>query len=246
MKFYKKYNWEVNWGIGLIFFSFMMYFIQALIFKDAKLLFQELLAQLAYLPLYVFLNTIVIEQLLKRKEKADMVKKINTVIGVFFSEMGKELIGELIKFDLNFDNIKGEFTNDLEWTDQRIIQLRETLKKYKSKIDSRNGDVLKIKILVDSKRQLLISFLNNPNILEHQVFTELLFAIFHIGEEITQRIELNDLCQEDYKHLSIDIKRIYILIIFQWISYMEHLSKEYPYLYSLALKTNPFIVSKTK
>lgn len=243
MKFYKNYKWEVNWGIVLILFSFMMYFIQAIIFNDTKLLLQELLAQLAYLPLYVFLNTIVIEQLLKRKEKADMVRKINTVIGVFFSEIGKELIGEFIKFDLNFNNIKVKFTNDLEWTDQRIIQLRENLKKYKSKIDSRNGDLQKIKVVIDSKRQLLISFLNNPNLLEHQVFTELLFAIFHLGEEITQRREFKDLSEEDYNHLSTDIKRIYILIIFQWISYMEHLSKEYPYLYSLALKTNPFIVS---
>jgi hypothetical protein len=243
MKFYKNYKWEIYWGIGLIIFSFIMYFIQAMIFNDARLLFQELLAQLAYLPLYVFLNTIVIEQLLKRKEKADMVRKINTVIGVFFSEIGKELIGEFTKFDLNFNNIKGEFTNDLEWTQERIIKLRGSLKKYKSKIDSRNGDLLKIKMIVDGKRQLLINFLNNPNLLEHQVFTELLFAIFHISEEITQRGEFKNLNKEDYDHLSNDIKRIYILIIFQWISYMEHLSKEYPYLYSMALKTNPFVVS---
>lgn len=243
MKFYKNYKWEVNWGIVLILFSFIMYYVQALIFKDARLLVQELLAQLAYLPLYVFLTTIVIEQLLKQKEKTDMVRKINTVIGVFFSEIGKELIGEFIKFDLNFNSIKPEFSNDFEWTDDRIVQLRVDLKKYKSKIDSRNGDLLNIKTLVESKKQLLISFLNNPNLSEHQVFTELLLAIFHIGEELTQRGELADLSEDDYNHLSVDMKRIYILIIFQWISYMEHLKKEYPYLYALALKTNPFTIS---
>ena len=243
MKFYKNYKWEVNWGIGLISFSIIMYIIQALIYKDAILLFQELLLQLAYLPLYVFLTTIVIEQLLKRKEKADMVRKINTVIGIFFSEIGKQLIGEFVKFDLNFNNIKGKFSNDFEWTEERIIELRQNLNKYKSKIDSRIGDISKIKMVVDSKRQLLIGFLNNPNLMEHEVFTELLFAIFHIGEEITQRGELKNLSEEDYDHLSADIKRIYILIIFQWISYMEHLNKEYPYLYVLALKTNPFVVS---
>lgn len=150
MKFYKNYKWEVNWGIVLILFSFIMYFIQALIYKDAILLFQELLSQLAYLPLYVFLTTIVIEQLLKRKEKEDMIRKINTVIGVFFSEIGKELIGEFVRFDLNFNNIKGKFSNDFEWTEERIIQLRQNLNKYKSKIDSRNGDLSKIKMVVDS------------------------------------------------------------------------------------------------
>jgi hypothetical protein len=30
------------------------------------------------------------------------------------------------------------------------------------------------------------------------------------------------------------------LLLFQWLEYMRHLQKDYPYLYSLAVRTNPF------
>ena len=44
----------------------------------------------------------------------------------------------------------------------------------------------------------------------------------------------------DYKHLSGDIKRAYTLLIHEWLDYMKHLKDNYPYLFSLAMRTNPF------
>jgi hypothetical protein len=42
------------------------------------------------------------------------------------------------------------------------------------------------------------------------------------------------------EHLNFDIKRAYILLVNEWLSYMKHLKEDYPYLYSLAVRTNPF------
>jgi len=30
------------------------------------------------------------------------------------------------------------------------------------------------------------------------------------------------------------------LLLVEWLSYMEHLQDDYPYLFSLAIRTNPF------
>ncbi len=44
----------------------------------------------------------------------------------------------------------------------------------------------------------------------------------------------------DYQHLKVDAERVYNLLIFEWLEYMEHLMNNYPYLFSLAMRTNPF------
>jgi hypothetical protein len=46
--------------------------------------------------------------------------------------------------------------------------------------------------------------------------------------------------ESDLKHVEIDIKRAYVLLIKEWLSYMEYLKGSYPYLYSLAIRQNPF------
>jgi len=36
------------------------------------------------------------------------------------------------------------------------------------------------------------------------------------------------------------MKRAYHLLILEWLDYMKHLKTNYPYLFSLAVRTNPF------
>jgi hypothetical protein len=45
---------------------------------------------------------------------------------------------------------------------------------------------------------------------------------------------------KDCAHLELDIARAYRLLVIQWINYMRHLKKNYPFLFSLAMRTNPF------
>ena len=86
----------------------------------------------------------------------------------------------------------------------------------------------------------MLGLLENPNLLEHESFTNLLWAVFHLTEELIHRRRLKGLPDSDYKHLSGDIKRIYHLLIAEWLEYMEHLKNDYPYLFSLAMRMNPF------
>jgi voltage-gated potassium channel len=40
--------------------------------------------------------------------------------------------------------------------------------------------------------------------------------------------------------LANDAKRAYSALVRQWVDYLQHLKRSYPYLFSLALRTNPF------
>ena len=73
----------------------------------------------------------------------------------------------------------------------------------------------------------------------HDSFTDLLWAVFHLTEELAHRGELGQLPDTDLAHLAGDIERAYVSLTFQWLNYMKHLKYSYPYLYSLAIRTNP-------
>jgi hypothetical protein len=80
-------------------------------------------------------------------------------------------------------------------------------------------------------------------VFEHESFTDLILAINHLTEELKARGDLSGLPSADASHLSNDIRRVYSQLILEWISYMEYLKIHYPYLFSLAMRKNPFDAS---
>ena len=99
---------------------------------------------------------------------------------------------------------------------------------------------MQLKALLLDKRTFMLRLLENPNLLEHESFTDLLLATFHLTEELALRADLRRLPKADYNHLSTDIKRAYVLLIGEWLAYVKHLRSEYPYIFSLMMRTNPF------
>ena len=82
--------------------------------------------------------------------------------------------------------------------------------------------------------------LENPQMIEHDSFTPLLQALYHLSEEMITREQLTDLPLTDCAHLSGDLNRVYRLLILEWLTYMQYLNHHYPYLFSLAMRRNPF------
>ena len=64
--------------------------------------------------------------------------------------------------------------------------------------------------------------------------------MFHLRDELFHRNDLQALPETDYAHLAGDVKRAYRLLVLEWLGYLGHQKKYYPYLFSLSLRTNPF------
>jgi hypothetical protein len=107
-------------------------------------------------------------------------------------------------------------------------------------IELKEGDLETLRDFLLRKRDFLMRLLENPNLLEHDSFSSLLLAVFHLTEELAQRTNLHRLTAADRQHLAGDVQRGYFLLIKEWLAYMAHLKTHYPYLFSLALRTNPF------
>ena len=112
---------------------------------------------------------------------------------------------------------------------------------YASKVwITKRGNLDALKGLLIEKRSFFLRLLENPVLLEHEAFSDLLWAVSHLTEELANRQDVGQLPDTDYAHLAGDIKRAYVLLVVQWVDYMSHLKTNYPYLFSLAMRTNPF------
>ena len=236
----KKWDWQIKLGIVLVVFSVVVYFVHYLIFKDTHHIFIYLVGDIAFVFFEVLLVTLIIHRLLGEREKRNRLEKLNMVIGVFFSELGTELLTSFSNCDPKLDLLKKELVVTSEWADQEFNAMSRRLKNYDYSIDIRKTNLEGLRTSLKEKRDFLLRLLENPNLLEHEEFTELLRAVFHLTEELVKRLNFEELPQTDLLHLAGDIKRAYVHLIHQWLDYMRHLKNNYPYLFSLAMRTNPF------
>jgi hypothetical protein len=199
-----------------------------------------MLQDLAFVPIQVLLVTLIISGVLNMREKRIRLEKLNMVIGTFFSEVGTRLIAYFSDFDPKLDDIKKNLIVTKDWSDQEFLSVRKGLKNYDYGVEIQKINLEDLGIFLTGKRDFLVRLLENPILLEHESFTELLRAVFHLTEELAAREDLQRLPHSDYAHLAGDVKRAYILLVNEWLDYMKYLKDNYPYLFSLALRMNPF------
>jgi len=236
----KYLTWKIQLGLSLIALSVLLYALNYLIFHDANYMFRLFLAQLGFLPISVLLVTIIINQLLSQRANAAKLRKLNMVIGAFFSEVGTDLLKIFSSYDRKLANFQGEIKNLANWSDQDLTGFQQRPGNFSFEIVIGERDLVALRGFLLAKRGFLLRLLENPNLLEYDSFANLLLAVFHLTEELEQRQDLEHLTRGDREHLRGDIERAYVSLIFEWLAYMRHLQKNYPYLFSLAWRTNPF------
>lgn len=239
-------SWRFKLGLALILVSALFYTINLIIFKDVHQLGFYILIDMAYIPLEILFVILIIEWAISQREKRNLLQKLNMVIGSFFSEMGTDLLRGISDFDSKTKKIRKKLVINDDWTQKDFIDASEDIKHFDYNINLGKDNPESITYLQDlkeflvNKREFMLRLLANPNLMEHDTFTDLLWAVFHLTEELENRDDLNDLPMADYAHLAGDTERAYGLLVYEWLQYMEHLLDDYPYLFSLAMRINPF------
>lgn len=180
------------------------------------------------------------EMLLSRREKQTRREKLNMVIGVFFSELGTELLRLISSLDPSVNHIRSQLVVNNEWTDRHFLNVRRDLMNHDFEISADKDDLDVLRTILSVKGELMLRLFENPFILEHESFTDLLRAVLHLKEELLHRENLKTIPETDFKHLAGDVRRVYAVLAREWLDYMKYLHRNYPYLFSLAMRTNPF------
>jgi hypothetical protein len=224
----------------LVASSALIYFAHYRIFQNPYHIFIYLLGDLAFLPLEVFIVVLVIERILTYREKQALLSKLNMVVGAFFSEVGNELIANLICSIDNRDETFQCLAIKPDWTAKDFKKAHACAHSIRVNANCSGVDLAALGTFLIEKREFLLRLLENPNLLEHERFTDLMWAVFHLAEELEARPSVENPPETDLVHLAGDIQRVYGPLIREWIRYLEHLKSKYPYLFSLVLRTHPF------
>jgi hypothetical protein len=182
----------------------------------------------------------VTEVLLTRRERRLRQEKLNMVIGAFFAEVGNTLLVYFSDLDRRLEQIKLDLVVKGDWTEAQFAEVAGRIRGYDYQVDAAQVDFEYLRGFLTGRRGFMLRLLENPSLQEHELFTDLLLAVFHLTEELTHRKKVTDLPATDQEHLAGDVQRIYGLLVHQWLDYLRYLKRNYPYLFSLAIRTNPF------
>ncbi|MBC8017152.1 MAG: hypothetical protein H7X83_01355 [Verrucomicrobia bacterium] len=221
--------------------STMLYFLDYFILGSARDIASSFLGNLAFLPIYVIFVTLIIEQSMRERERQTIMRKLNMVIGVFFSEVGNRLLKELSAYVVMCDDLRSKLLVSGQWNENDFQRALDYLKSHEPLIDCSGCDTQQLKKFLISKRTFLVGLLENQSLLEHEQFTDLLWAVFHLVEELDARESFDSMPISDIEHINGDIKRVFGYLSREWVFYMKHLKHDYPYLFSLAVRLNPML-----
>ena len=221
--------------------SIILYGIDYLLLGSAKDLSIWFLGNLAFLPVYVIIVTLMIEQIMRERERQAIMRKLNMVIGVFFSEVGNRLLRELSAYVVMSEELRRRLVVTGQWREQDFQSALDYLKSNDPSIDCGGCEKQQLKDYIITKRSFLVGLLENQNLLEHEQFTDLLWSVLHLLEELEARQSFENMPKSDIDHINGDIKRAFGYLSREWVFYMKHLKDDYPYLFSLAVRLNPML-----
>lgn len=240
----RRLSWNVKFALSLSAATLALVGVNYVLFHHVKLVawgdtfgFYALL-DLALVPVQVLVTTLFINQILERRQRAEMMQKLHMVIGAFFSEVGYSLLRGIAALDRGCA-VREHFIVKQGWDDARFAQARAAVKRYEYAVHATPDDLRLLRDLLVDKKTFLLGLLQNQSLLEHESFTDMLWAVTHLAEELEYRWDFDNLPKSDRLHLDLDIKRAYGALAVEWLSHMRHLKEQYPYLFSLAVRTNP-------
>jgi hypothetical protein len=237
----KDVGWLLILSFVFIILSALTYTLNYLVFRDTHEMFFLMLEDIAFMFLNVIVVIFLIERLLSRREKQALLKKLNMVIGTFFSVVGRDLLARFSRCGQGCDALMKDVNILPSWSRKDFKRAADTARDGKFDLRISPDELADVKRFLEQHRDFLVMLLQNPNLLEHDRFTDLLWAVFHLSEELTQRTgDLAALPPNDYQHLMKDASRAYSYLAAEWIVYTGHLKENYPYLFSLAVRVNPF------
>jgi hypothetical protein len=233
-------RWKLLLAAGLALASALLYLGFFRIHPDPVVIADWFLGSLAFVPFQVLLVTLIVDGLLGKREQQARLKKLNIVIGVFFSEVGLELLGSCLAMERRAGELRAELATASGWSPAQLEAAAARYRTFAPGAEPRVEVLARIRGLLAARRGVVTSLMTNPSVLEHERFADLLWAVFHLAEELGERRDLGALPATDLAHLAGDVQRVFPILIAEWLSYLRHLQEDYPYLYSLAGRTNPF------
>ena len=201
----------------------------------------RLLAIVIVVTGFTFFTAVVItsvQLVFERREETRRAQQLNTLTTLFFSEIGDTLIKLLNKCDVGNHPLQEVMPLGDVWTEADFIPLSQALKRHHIEVAPLSLDAEALHKLLASS--LLFRLLEAPHVFEHDLFNNLLRAMFHLRGELVTHHDMSSLNQAKINHLASDITKVYQPLVKLWLEHMTYLQRFYPTLFHALLENNPF------
>lgn len=227
-------------GGGLVLLSLILHYIHVLIFKDVHHTMIFLVADIAFIPMEVFFTSMILERMLERREKEHGKEKLNMLVGVFYAEIGTQLLAYFVEQDDRVSICKKLRIQDPSvWDEDYFKQLQQLNSTYHYEVSLAKVDLVELKQMLHEGKNLLITLMTTESLHDHETFTEMLMLIMHLKEELDVR-DISSLNESERSHLEQDMTALYRYLTYEWCYYLNYLSKHYPGLFNTAIMLSPF------
>ncbi len=227
-------------GGGLVLLSLILHYIHVLIFKDVHHTMIFLVADIAFIPMEVFFTSMILERMLERREKEHGKEKLNMLVGVFYAEIGTQLLAYFVEQDDRVSICKKLRIQDPSvWDEDYFKRLQQLNSTYHYEVSLAKVDLVELKQMLHEGKNLLITLMTTESLHDHETFTEMLMLIMHLKEELDVR-DISSLNESERSHLEQDMTALYRYLTYEWCYYLNYLSKHYPGLFNTAIMLSPF------
>jgi voltage-gated potassium channel len=118
------------------------------------------------------------ELVILKRDSYNRMRKVNMVLGVFFSEVGDHLLGLFSKHHKEVRAIREPLSVTPGWTREQFAEARKKVAIAKPAVDSAEMDLMELSRFLKDKREFLVGLIENPVLVEHEGFSESLLAVF--------------------------------------------------------------------
>jgi len=219
--------------------SLTIYLLQFVLFKDLSNTIFYFFQDMAFVPIQALIATLLVNKFISMTELQRKKKKINVVISTFFVETGVEIMTAMSGFDQNHRQAC-EIVKVKELINNKGSAIKKAVTGFEFDFYADPEKLDELAAIMDQNRSFLLKLLENQNLFEHETFTDMLWAVFHLADELKTRGDLRKITKEEVKHISDDMLRAYRALTLEWIGYINYLKVEYPFLFTIAIRKNPF------
>lgn len=218
----------------LIAISVVIYALQIIIFDDKRTTAFYIFQDLAFMPITIAIATLVVGDLMNRRQQKEQQEKTRMLTSSFFTQMGTDLIDTMIQDSANAGELKQLMQSPLQ-SDKDVQKVQVQLQSadlaftLTEEVYDRSMDLI-------LKNQLsLLTLSSNPLLLEHECFTEMLWGIFHLNDEFRLRGKYSELDEAGREHMQEDFIKVFRLLLINRAANLKYLRDTYPNYYSASL-----------
>jgi len=221
-------------SVILIAASLVLYFIHYLIFQDLHHIGMFFLTDLAILPLEVVLVYIVLHSVLSGRGKNLARERLNSLMGIFFNEVGRDLLFFFSRYDLKYEETQKYLDIGGHWTRKDFNRRIKEYKKYTAKLAVPEIDFCSLGTLLLNKKDFLLKVFTNAGTFESGSITYIFHTLLNLIDNLERQKKNNDY---SHFHLVVNIDKLYTILIYQWLNYMRYLNNHYPDYYSAIVRS---------